>query len=110
MQVIPHITDEIKRRIALDATTNTTCILWKSAAQWATSRVCPFGGYPPVCRAERPPQLPVSSCDLVPYIAASQEMKTKPTQHSVKELLSLGIQPDIIVCRSERHLPAGAQG
>ena len=43
---------------------------------------------------------------LVPYIAASQEMKTKPTQHSVKELLSLGIQPDIIVCRSDRHLSA----
>lgn len=41
---------------------------------------------------------------LVPYIAASQEMKTKPTQHSVKELLSLGLQPDIIVCRAERPL------
>lgn len=41
---------------------------------------------------------------LVPYISAAGELKTKPTQHSVKELRSLGIQPDIIVCRSERPL------
>src|SRR5690606_29077791 len=42
---------------------------------------------------------------LVPYIASSQEIKTKPTQHSVKELRSIGIQPDILVCRSEKELP-----
>ena len=42
---------------------------------------------------------------LVPYIAAAGEMKTKPTQHSVKELRALGIQPDILVCRSERFIP-----
>ena len=42
---------------------------------------------------------------LVPYLAASSEIKTKPTQHSVKELRSIGIQPDILVCRSERPLP-----
>ena len=43
---------------------------------------------------------------LVPYIAGSEELKSKPTQHSAKELLSIGIQPDIIVCRSEREIPA----
>ena len=43
---------------------------------------------------------------LVPWIAAAQELKTKPTQHSVKEMLSIGIQPDILLCRSERALPA----
>ena len=43
---------------------------------------------------------------LVPYIAASSEIKTKPTQHSVKELRSIGIQPDILVCRSEQSLPS----
>ena len=43
---------------------------------------------------------------LVPYIATSAEIKTKPTQHSVKELRSIGIQPDILVCRSEQVLPA----
>ena len=42
---------------------------------------------------------------LVPYIATSSEIKTKPTQHSVKELRSIGIQPDILVCRSEQPLP-----
>ena len=43
---------------------------------------------------------------LVPYMAASGEVKTKPTQHSVKELLSIGIQPDILICRSDRAVPA----
>ena len=42
---------------------------------------------------------------LVPYMRASDEIKTKPTQHSVKELRSIGIQPDIIICRSERTIP-----
>ena len=42
---------------------------------------------------------------LVPFMRASDEIKTKPTQHSVKELRSLGIQPDIIICRSERSIP-----
>ena len=46
---------------------------------------------------------------LVPYIASAHELKTKPTQHSVKELQSLGIQPDIVVCRSERAIPEGAR-
>ncbi len=41
---------------------------------------------------------------LIPYIAAAQELKTKPTQHSVKELRSIGIQPDVIVCRSEHEV------
>jgi CTP synthase len=42
---------------------------------------------------------------LIPWIAAAQELKTKPTQHSVKEMLSIGIQPDILLCRSDRHVP-----
>jgi len=41
---------------------------------------------------------------LVPYIAAAGELKTKPTQHSVKEMLSIGIQPDILLCRSDHHI------
>ena len=44
---------------------------------------------------------------LIPYIRTAGEMKTKPTQHSVKELRSIGIQPDILMCRSDRALPAG---
>src|SRR5262249_10078307 len=46
---------------------------------------------------------------LIPYIATSGEIKTKPTQHSVKELRSIGIQPDILICRSDRPLPNGAR-
>ena len=47
---------------------------------------------------------------LVPYIAAAGELKTKPTQHSVKELREIGIQPDIILCRTDRFLPEDDQG
>jgi len=43
---------------------------------------------------------------LVPFIAAAGELKTKPTQHSVKEMLSIGIQPDILLCRSDHHIPS----
>ena len=43
-------------------------------------------------------------CTLIPYVKASGELKTKPTQHSVKELRSIGIQPDVIVCRTEHPL------
>ncbi len=46
---------------------------------------------------------------LIPYLAAAGELKTKPTQHSVKELLSLGIQPDVLICRTDRPLPEGAR-
>src|SRR3546814_20491706 len=46
-------------------------------------------------------------CTLVPFIAASGELKTKPTQHSVKELRSIGIQPDILLCRADREIPQG---
>ena len=47
---------------------------------------------------------------LVPWIAAAQELKTKPTQHSVKELRAIGIQPDILLCRSRALHPAGDEG
>jgi len=47
---------------------------------------------------------------LVPYIATAGEVKTKPTQHSVKELRSIGIQPDILLCRTNKYLPPGNQG
>ncbi len=49
-------------------------------------------------------KLPFVHVTLVPYLAASDELKSKPTQHSVKEMLSIGIQPDIIVCRTEHPL------
>lgn len=104
VQVIPHITDEIKRRIALDSDKYDIQIIEIGGT------VGDIEGLPFI---EAIRQFAVehgrSNClfihvTLVPYIAASQEMKTKPTQHSVKELLSLGIQPDIIVCRAEHTI------
>lgn len=104
VQVIPHITDEIKRRIALDADKYDVHII-EIGGTVGDIEGLPF--------LEAIRQFAVQhgrqNClflhvTLMPYIAASQEMKTKPTQHSVKELLSLGIQPDIIVCRSEHPI------
>lgn len=104
VQVIPHITDEIKRRIALDADKYDVHIV-EIGGTVGDIEGLPF--------LEAIRQFAVQhgrqNClflhvTLMPYIAASQEMKTKPTQHSVKELLSLGIQPDIIVCRSEHPI------
>ena len=104
VQVIPHITDEIKRRIALDADKYDVHIV-EIGGTVGDIEGLPF--------LEAIRQFAVQhgrqNClflhvTLMPYIAASQEMKTKPTQHSVKELLSLGIQPDIIVCRAEHPI------
>ena len=104
VQVIPHITDEIKRRIALDSDKYDVHII-EIGGTVGDIEGLPF--------LEAIRQFSIqhgrSNClflhvTLVPYIAASQEMKTKPTQHSVKELLSIGIQPDIIVCRAEQAI------
>ncbi len=105
VQVIPHITDEIKR-----------CIL--QGAGHADVAMVEIGGTVgdieslPFLEAIR--QMGVELGDvnvmymhltLVPYLTAAGEIKTKPTQHSVKELRSIGIQPDILLCRADRYLP-----
>ena len=105
VQVIPHITDEIKRRI-------------KAGAKGADIAIVEIGGTvgdiesQPFIEAIRQMmlELPVSRTalahlTLVPYIKVSEELKTKPTQHSVKELRSLGLQPDCLICRLEQELP-----
>jgi len=104
VQVIPHITDEIKRRI-------------QGAAEGYDIAICEVGGT--VGDIESLPFLEAVRefgwdwgeenvlhvhLTLVPYIAAGGELKTKPTQHSVKELTGLGIQPDILLCRTDRLL------
>ena len=104
VQVIPHITDEIKNRI-------------KRAAAGADVALVEVGGTVgdieslPFLEAIRQLGVEVGRdralfmhLTLLPYIAVAGEVKTKPTQHSVKELRSIGIQPDILVCRSEREL------
>ena len=83
-------------------------IVEDSAARWAISESLPFLEAIRQLQAEEP-ELRDNGLfvhvTLVPWIAAAQELKTKPTQHSVKELRALGIQPDILVCRSEQPIP-----
>ena len=83
-----------------------TSCWWKSAARWATSRACRFSK----SIRQLGNDLPRGGCiylhlSFMPYIAAAGELKTKPTQHSVKELRSIGIQPDILLVRADREIP-----
>jgi len=104
VQVIPHITDEIKRRIL-------------AAADGFDVAICEIGGTVgdieslPFLEAVRQfrwdwgkEHVLYVHLTLVPFISAAGELKTKPTQHSVKELTSLGIQPDLLLCRTDRYL------
>ena len=105
VQVIPHITDEIKRCIRLGAGDADVCIV-EIGGTVGDIESLPFLE----AIRQRGVDLGPQNCvyvhlTLVPYIASSAEIKTKPTQHSVKELRSIGIQPDILVCRSEQPLP-----
>src|SRR5210317_1063719 len=105
VQVIPHITDEIKRSIRLGAGDADVCIVEIGGTVGDIESL-------PFMEAIRQVGVDLGRDEvvyvhltLVPYIATSQEIKTKPTQHSVKELRSIGIQPDILVCRSEKAVP-----
>ena len=104
VQVIPHVTDEIKRRIAVGAGDHDVAI-------------CEIGGTvgdiesQPFLEAVRQMRGEIGiqnalliHLTLVPYIASAGETKTKPTQHSVKEMRSLGLQPDVLLCRSETQI------
>jgi len=105
VQVIPHITDEIKRCID-EATDGFDVGLVEIGGTVGDIESLPFLEAIRQLRVERGPTKAIfMHLTLVPYIAAAGELKTKPTQHSVKELRSIGIQPDILVCRSERPLP-----
>ena len=107
VQVIPHITDEIKARID-DATRGFDVALVEIGGTVGDIESLPFLEAIRQLRTERGPQQAMfMHLTLVPYIAAAGELKTKPTQHSVKELRSIGIQPDVLICRSEQPLPEG---
>jgi CTP synthase len=107
VQVIPHVTDEIKRCID-DATTGFDVGLVEIGGTVGDIESLPFLEAIRQIRTERGPDKALfMHLTLVPYIAAAGELKTKPTQHSVKELRSIGIQPDILLCRSEQPLPDG---
>ncbi|EGV51297.1 CTP synthase [endosymbiont of Riftia pachyptila (vent Ph05)] len=107
VQVIPHITNEIKESVLLGAGDADVCLV-EIGGTVGDIESLPF--------LEAIRQMGVElghqhalfmHLTLVPYIKVSGEIKTKPTQHSVKELRSIGIQPDILVCRSEKPLPEG---
>src|SRR5450432_2166678 len=106
VQVIPHVTNEIKAAM-------------RKVSEGVDVVIVEIGGTVgdieslPFLEAIRQMRLELGAentlfvhVTLVPYIAAAGELKTKPTQHSVKEMLGIGIQPDILLCRSDRHIPA----
>ena len=105
VQVIPHITDEIKRRIRKMATDDVDVVITEVGGTVGDIEILPF---PEAIRQYRKEAGRDNVCyihvTLVPFIGPSGEQKTKPTQHSVTELRSRGIQPDVIVCRSEEPL------
>jgi CTP synthase len=109
VQVIPHVTNEIKERILRVArNTNPDVVITEIGGTVGDIESLPF------LEAIRQFRKDVGRRNalfmhvtLVPWIPSAGEMKTKPTQHSVKELRSIGIQPDILVCRCDRPLPAG---
>ena len=105
VQVIPHITDEIKHCIH-EATRGFDVALVEIGGTVGDIESLPFLEAIRQLRIEHGPEKVVfMHLTLVPYIKAAGEIKTKPTQHSVKELRSIGIQPDILLCRCEQQLP-----
>jgi CTP synthase len=105
VQVIPHITDEIRRCID-EATAGYDVALVEIGGTVGDIESLPFLEAIRQVRTERgAEQAMFMHLTLVPYIAAAGELKTKPTQHSVKELRSIGIQPDVLLCRSEQAIP-----
>ena len=107
VQVIPHITDEIRTCIVQGAGDADVCLV-EIGGTVGDIESLPFLETIRQMRIELGERRSIFiHLTLVPYIGAAGELKTKPTQHSVKELRSIGIQPDILLCRSERALPDG---
>jgi len=105
VQVIPHVTDEIKATIR-KVSDEVDVVIVEIGGTVGDIESLPF------LEAIRQMRLELGAentlfvhVTLVPFIAAAGELKTKPTQHSVKEMLGIGIQPDILLCRSDRHIP-----
>jgi CTP synthase len=110
VQVIPHVTDEIRRAFSAVSDENDIVIVEIGGTVGDIESL-------PFLEATRQMRLALGSentlfvhLTLVPYIATSGELKTKPTQHSVKELRAIGIQPDILLCRTDRFLTPDIKG
>jgi CTP synthase len=110
VQVIPHVTNEIKAAMKKVAQDVDVCII-EIGGTVGDIESLPFIEAIRQMRQELGRENTVFvHVTLVPFIAAAQELKTKPTQHSVKELLSVGIQPDILLCRTDRFLSKDIKG
>jgi len=105
VQVIPHITDEIKLHIKSGAADSQVAIV-EIGGTAGDIESLPFLEAIRQMAIQHPPE---DTCfihlTLLPYIASAGELKTKPTQHSVKEMRKIGIQPDVLLCRADRELP-----
>ena len=105
VQIIPHITDEIKRRIKiLGDTNNFDFVITEIGGTVGDIESLPYIEAVRQIKWELENSAIYIHLTLVPYLSAAGELKTKPTQHSVKTLLESGIQPDILVCRTEHPL------
>ena len=110
VQVIPHVTNEIKERYAAVEETGADVVITEIGGTVGDIEGQPFIEAMRQFRKEKGVGETIAiHVSLVPYIAAAHEIKTKPTQHSVKELRSMGIQPDIIVCRSDHEVDAAVR-
>ena len=107
VQVIPHITNEIKERI-YKATEGSDIAILEIGGTVGDIESLPFLDAIRQLRLEAGPQNAVSvHVTLVPHIVTAGELKTKPTQHSVREMREIGIQPDVLICRCDRPIPRG---
>ncbi|NND95238.1 MAG: CTP synthase [Flavobacteriales bacterium] len=105
VQVIPHITDEIKRCVKLLGKTGEyDFVITEIGGTVGDIESLPYVEAVRQLKWELGNRAITLHLTLVPYLAAAGELKTKPTQHSVKQLLELGVQPDVLVCRTEHHL------
>ena len=108
VQVVPHVTNAIKARFAaIEEASGADVVITELGGTIGDIEGQPFVEAMRQFRKEKGPgETALIHVSLVPYIAAAHEIKTKPTQHSVKELRSMGVQPDFIVCRSDHEVAA----
>jgi CTP synthase len=108
VQVIPHITDEIKRRV-IEGAGDAEVAIVEIGGTIGDIEGLPFFEAARQLKVDLgPSRAMLMHLTLVPYIATAGETKTKPTQHSVKELRSIGLQPDILLCRSDHEIDEGS--
>ena len=110
VQIIPHITDEIKRCVQiLGSKDDYDFVITEIGGTVGDIESLPYIEAVRQMKWESPEDTLVVHLTLVPYLSAAGELKTKPTQHSVKQLLEFGVQPDVLVCRTEHPLPSNVR-